>query len=394
MSLRDGGLGRRDLLKAAGAGAFLSACSPSRPPSSPSPAGESATAPVASAPPPAPARRLLILGGTGFAGPPIVTAARARGHTVTLFNRGKSNPGLFPDVETILGDRQTQLDLLKGRDWDAVIDTWAPGPTLVSRAAELLKDHVGHYLFLSTISVYKLGRDPIDETSPVLTLPPGMTVKDIKKIDEKVYGPVKALAEQAAEAILPGRATSVRAGVIAGRGDPTDRFLYWPLRMSQGGEMIAPGSPDDRMTFIDVRDLGEWFVTLVENKTMGVFNAVGPSSPVLGAVLGEIQGAVGPNAKLTWIDQAWLDHAEVGGWGDFPLAVPSSADDAGFGKVSAARAMAKGLKFRPVADTARDALAWFRSQPEARRAQERPGLTPAKEADLLRRWHTARTTPG
>ena len=390
MSLREHrGLGRRDLLRAVGAGAVLSACSPDRPAASPS----SAETPSPALPPPSP-KRILVLGGTGFAGPPIVTAARARGHVLTLFNRGKTNPGLFPDVETILGDRQTQLDLLKGRDWDAVIDTWAPGPTLVSRAAELLKDHVGHYLFLSTISVYKLGKDPIDETSPVLTLPPGMTVKDIKKIDEKVYGPVKALAEQAAETAMPGRATSVRAGVIAGRGDPTDRFLYWPLRMSQGGEMIAPGSPDDRMTFIDVRDLGEWFVTLVENKTTGVYNAVGPSNPGLGAVLAEMQGAVGPNAKLTWIDQAWLDHNEVGGWGDFPLAVPSGADDSGFGKVSAARAMAKGLKFRPVADTARDALAWWNAEPEARRAQERPGLTPAKEADLLRRWHASRATPG
>src|SRR5580693_2491689 len=168
-------LGRRDLLASLGVAAALAACGGG--------ARLDASAPAIPAPQPSPPRgkKILVLGGTGFAGPPIVETARARGHTVTMFNRGKTNPGLFPDVETILGDRVTQLDLLKGRDWDAVIDTWAPGPTLVSRAAELLRDHVAHYLFLSTISVYTLGKEPIDEGSPVLSLPPSVEVKDIKK---------------------------------------------------------------------------------------------------------------------------------------------------------------------------------------------------------------------
>src|SRR5262249_45963850 len=158
-------------------------------------------------------------------------------------------------------------DLLHGRDWDAVVDTWAPGPTLVKRAAELLRDHVGQYVFLSTISVYKLGRDPIDESSPVLTLPPDVTLASIKKIDETNSGPLKALAEQAAEATMPGRATSIRSGLIAGPGDPTDRFTYWPLRMARGGEMITPGSPDDPLQLIDVRDLGAWIITTIEQRT-------------------------------------------------------------------------------------------------------------------------------
>jgi 2'-hydroxyisoflavone reductase len=379
MSLR-----RRDLLKAIGAGAALTACSAPRPPAAPPPPRSS---PAALTPGP---KRILVLGGTGFVGPGIVRTARAHGHAVTLFNRGKTAPGLFSDVETILGDRITQLELLKGRDWDAVVDTWAPGPTLVSRAAELLRDHVGHYVFISTISVYKLGQAPIDEGSPVLQLPPGVALADIKKIDATVYGPLKALAEQAAEAAMPGRTMSVRSGVIAGPGDPTDRFTYWPLRMARGGEMIGPGSRDDRMQLIDVRDLDDWVVRAIEEKTMGVYNTVGPTNPSLGAVLDEVNGAVGGAARLTWLDQAWLDQNHAGGWEDFPLAVPSGNDDSGFAKVSAARAVAKGLRFRPLAETARDALAWWNAQPEARRAQKRPGITPEREAELLRLWH-ART---
>jgi 2'-hydroxyisoflavone reductase len=328
-----------------------------------------------------------VLGGTGFAGPPIVRTAVERGHTVTLFNRGKTNPGLFPDVETILGDRITQLDLLRGRDWDAVVDTWAPGPTLVRRAAEMLRDHVGHYLFVSTISVYKLAKDPIDESSPVLSLPPGVAVADIKKIDETVYGPLKALAEQAAETAMPGRATSVRAGVLAGPGDPTDRFLYWPLRMSRGGEMIAPGSTDDPFQFLDVRDLGDWVMTAIEQHTTGVFNAVGPDLPKFGGVLDTCRKGSGGDARFTWVADDWLDKNQAEGWDSFPLHVPAAADDSGFARVSAAKAIARGLRFRSPADTAKDALAWWATQTDERRAKKRPGISPEREAELLQRWH-------
>lgn len=377
---------RRDFVRGIGA-LSLAACAPTQPPR----ASTATAAPADPQPAPAPpkGKRILVLGGTGFAGPPIVRSALARGHTVTLFNRGKTNPGLFPNVETILGDRQTQLDLLRGRDWDAVVDTWAPGPTLVRRAAELLRDHVGQYVFLSTISVYKLGKDPIDESSPVLSLPPGITLADIKKVDATVYGPVKALAEQAAETAMPGRSTSVRAGVIAGPGDPTDRFAYWPLRMARGGEMIAPGSPDDPMQFIDVRDLGAWIVTTIEQRTTGVFDAVGPDVPRFGAVLDACKTAVGTDVRFTWIPDAWLDENDAGGWGNFPLHVPSAADDSGFGRVSAARAVAHGLRFRSPVETARDALAWYDAQPAERRAQKRPGIDPEREAALLATWHKA-----
>jgi 2'-hydroxyisoflavone reductase len=333
-------------------------------------------------------KRILVLGGTGFAGPPIVREALARGHAVTLFNRGKSHPGLFPDVETILGDRQTQLDLLSGRDWDVVIDTWAPGPTLVRRAAELLRERVGHYIFLSTISVYKLGREALDETSATLPLPPGVEIgKPAASMPVEAYGPLKALAEQAAEAAMPGRSTSVRSGVIAGPGDPTDRFTYWPLRLTQGAEMIAPGPRDNRMQFIDVRDLGASIVTVAEQGHMGVYNAVGPDDATLGAVLDGVRAGVGGAATMTWVDEHWLKAHDAAGWGSFPLVVAGSDDEAGFGHVSAARAIARGLRFRMVADTARDTLAWWNEQPEERRAKKRPGITPEREADLLKRWH-------
>jgi 2'-hydroxyisoflavone reductase len=343
----------------------------------------SAPPPVVAAPPP---KRILVLGGTGFVGPPLVQAALAAGHRVTLFNRGKTNPGLFPDVETILGDRVTELDKLRGRDWDAVVDTWAPGPTLVRRATELLRDHVGQYVFVSTVSVYKLHGDSLDETAPVLELPPGTDLKAIKKIDATNYGALKALAEGAAEEGMPGRATCVRAGLIVGPGDPTDRFLYWPMRMVRGGEMIVPGTPRDPMEFIDVRDLGAWLLGTIERRVVGVYNAVGPSQPMIGPILDEVRMALGSTVRMQWVPEAFLEKNEAGGWGDFPGAAPPESEDSAIARVSAARAVAQGLRFRPVGQTARDSLAWWNAQPEARRAQKRPGLTPEREADLLAKW--------
>lgn len=331
-------------------------------------------------------KRILVLGGTGFVGPPMVNAARALGHTLTLFNRGKTNPGLFPDVETIIGDRRTDIDRLRGREWDAVIDTWVMMPKTVHAAAELLKDHVGQYLFLSTISVYKLGKEPIDESSPVL-MPKTVNATKLEGVED--YGGNKQLAEREAEEQMPGRATNLRAGVIVGPGDPSDRFIYWPLRFLRGGEVLAPGKPDDRLQFIDVRDLAAFIVRCVDERIVGTYNAVGPDDPALANVLGACKRATQSDARITYVDDPFLEANKAGGWDDFPLTVDSDGPEAGFGRVSAKKAIARGLVFRSPVETARDALAWYQAQPDERRAQKRPGITPEREAELLAKWHAA-----
>jgi 2'-hydroxyisoflavone reductase len=374
-------VGRRDFLAAlAGAAA---GCALPRAKSSMTTTTPTTTETTRAAPKP---KRILVLGGTGFVGPAIVNAARARGHTLTLFNRGKTNPTLFADVERILGDRRTDLDRLRGREWDAVIDTWVMLPKSVHAAAELLKDHVGQYLYVSTISVYKLGREPIDESSPVLS---PKTVNPEKLDGVEDYGGNKQLAEHEAEEQMPGRATNLRAGVIVGPNDPSDRFVYWPLRFARGGEVLAPGKPDDRLPFIDVRDLGGFIVRCIDERIVGTYNAVGPDDPSLGHVLDACKRATQSDGRITYVDSAYLKEQKAGGWDDFPLVVNSDDEQAGFGHVSAKKAIARGLVFRSPVESARDALAWYQAQPEERRARPRPGVTPEREAELLAKWHAA-----
>ena len=333
--------------------------------------------------PPTKPLRILVLGGTGFIGPVLVRAARARGHTLTLFNRGKTAPGMFPDIETIIGDRRFDIDKLKGRDWDAVIDTWVMLPKSVRAAAELLKDHVGHYLFVSTISVYKLGKQPLDEQSETLTVTP----EQLEKPDLSGYGGLKALAERAADEVMGGRATSLRAGVIVGAGDPTNRFVYWPRRIERGGDVLVPASPDGRMQFVDVRDLGDFIVRAVERRTFGTFNVVGPDDPTLGHVLDAMNGALGKPARFVYADADWVDAQKAGGWGDFPLVVANESEQSGFGHVSSARAIAAGLRFRPVADTTKYALDWWKTSGKP----DGPGIKPEREAELLAAWKSRAT---
>jgi 2'-hydroxyisoflavone reductase len=362
---------RRDFLAALAAAAAGCAMSQTR---SPAPPEKARVKP----------KRILVLGGTGFVGPPIVKAARAAGHTVTLFNRGKTNPGLFPDCETIIGDRVTDIDRLKGHEWDAVIDTWVMMPKTVHASAELLKDHVGQYLFISTISVYKLGKEPLNESSPVLT-PKTVNATKLEGVED--YGGNKFLAERAAEESMPGRATSLRAGVIVGPGDPSDRFIYWPLRMQRGGEVAAPGTPNDRLQLIDVRDLANFVIRCIDEKIVGTYNCVGPDDPSLGHVLEACKTATKSDARITWLDAKFLEAEKAGGWEDFPLASLSTDDQAGFGHVDASRAIARGLRFRSPVESARDALAWYTAEPDERKQKPRPGLTPEREAELLQKWH-------
>lgn len=333
-------------------------------------------------------KSILILGGTGFIGPHIVSSALERGHTVTLFNRGKTHAALFPNVEKLRGDRDGKLDALKGRKWDAVVDPSGYVPRIVKMSAELLAPNVDHYLFVSTVSVYKQPGSPgMDETAPLATTPEP-TSEDIPKY----YGALKALSEQAAEAAMPGRVTNVRPGLIIGPGDPTGRFTHWPSRCAEGGEVLAPGDGTTPTQYVDGRDLGAWIVHLIEQRTIGTFNALGPEKKVsMNEVLDACNAAGGNKAKLTWVDWKFLEKHEVAPWAEMPMWIPAE-EDPGFGTASNARAVAAGLKFRPVVDTAKDTLAWLENlpadmKPEQRVRAKSSGISREKEAKVLAAWH-------
>lgn len=329
-------------------------------------------------------RKILILGGTGFLGPQLVEAALQRGHTLTLFNRGKTRPGLFPDVEKLRGDRDGKLDALKGRRWDAVIDTSGYVPRIVKMSADLLKDSVDHYLFVSSISVYDEPKAGSGEDAALMTMedPANEEVR-------KHYGALKALSEGAAEASMPGRVTNIRPGLIVGPGDPTDRFTYWPVTIDRAGEqgtpVLAPGDGTDPVQFIDVRDLAAWMIGVVEKKTTGVFNAVGPEGRLaMSGLLDACKQGASSDAELVWVPASFLEKKEVSPWMEMPVWVP--APDNGFSQLSSAKAIAAGLAFRPVLETVEGTLAWWKTLPEERRAKLRAGISPERETELLAAW--------
>lgn len=329
--------------------------------------------------------KVLILGGTGFLGPQTVEPALRRGHTLTLFNRGKTHPGLFPDIEQIHGDRNTDIKLLAGRSWDVVIDNCGYFPRQVREATDVLKDAVKQYVFISSISVYKDNSKPgMDESTPVGRLED----ETIEKITGESYGPLKALCEEAAEKAMPGRVTNIRPGLIVGPGDPSDRFTYWPVRIDRGGEVLAPGAPSDPIQIIDARDLGEWIVKLIEDGTFGVFNAIGPQKELtIGEMLKSCQAASSNKSTLTWADADFLEAQKVEPWSDMPVWVPPKGDMAGFERVSFAKAVAKGLKYRSIDDTVKATLAWFKTEPAERQAKLKAGIKPEREAEVLKAWH-------
>ncbi len=329
--------------------------------------------------------RILILGGTGFLGPHLVESARARGHTLTLFNRGKTHPELFPDLVTLRGDRNGRLDALKGRAWDAVIDTSGYVPRIVKMSAELLVPSVKQYVFISSISVFPDDVKPgADESSPVqqLTEPGSEEVR-------KHYGALKALCEQAAEAAMPGRTTNVRPGLIVGPGDPTDRYTYWPVRIDRGGEALAPGSPDDPVQYVDARDLAAWIVHAIERGTVGVFNATGPERALgMGAMLASCAKAAEKPAPLTWVPEKFLEEHKVSAWDDMPVWTGSSG---GFSRIDCRKAVRSGLRFRSADETARDTLAFWNTLPEERRKKLRAGISPEREQEVLAAWRSRKS---
>ena len=334
--------------------------------------------------------RILILGGTGFTGPYQVRYALSRGHKVTTFNRGKTHPGELPnEVEQLVGDRNGQLDALKGRTWDVAIDNPTTLPAWVRGAAQILKGNVERYVFISTISVYTDTSKGVDETAPLAKYegadPYKETLEAMKASGYKTYGPLKALSEKEAEKWFPGKTLIIRPGLIVGPRDETDRFTYWPVRIDRGGEVLAPGNPGDPVQFIDARDLAEWTIRMAENRHTGIYNATGPSKPLgIGELFDEIKGALNSNAGFTWVPANFLAQQKVEAWSDMPV---WAGDELGLARTKINRALAKGLTFRPLAETARDTLAWFKSQPQDRQSKLRAGLTPEREAEVLAAWH-------
>jgi 2'-hydroxyisoflavone reductase len=333
--------------------------------------------------------RLLVLGGTKFLGRATVESALEHGHEVTLFNRGETNPELFPQAEKLRGDRDGDLSALEGRDWDAVIDPSGFVPRVVGASTELLRGSVGHYVFVSSISVYdELGQPWFDETGRTVTLDDPTTEDYLTIGPVNTYGGLKALCEEVVRDAFPDGHAVVRAGLIVGPNDPTGRFTYWPLRMAGGGAVLAPGDPTRQVQFVDVRDLADWMVRVAENRTTGSFNATGPDPAVtMGEVLQTCDEVAGADARLVWIDEAFLLSQEVGPWMELPLWVTEA--DTWFLQADVSRAVAAGLRFRLLEETVRDTLAWAR---QAGAGLVTPGqvgtagLDPQREAELLEAW--------
>lgn len=338
--------------------------------------------------------KLLVLGGTGFLGPHFVERAHARGHTLTLFNRGRSNPTRFDGtplagIEQLRGDRKDDLAALEGdRRWDAVLDTSAYFPADVARSAGLLAGRVGHYQIISSISVYARNDIANDEDSPLATL----TDPETRTITGETYGGLKAACERAAQDALPGKTSVVRPGLIVGPGDPTDRFTWWPARADRGGEIAAPGTPQDPTQCIDVRDLAAFLLHLIERDATGVFNADAAPGTTMGGLLDscvrQAKAAGGaPDARLTWLPADFLETQDVKAWSDMPVWIAPVGEYAGFGRTRVDRALAAGLAHRPIHDTVRDTLTWWRAEAAERRAAPKLGLSPEREASLLAAWH-------
>jgi 2'-hydroxyisoflavone reductase len=334
--------------------------------------------------------RVLILGGTGFIGPHFVDALTAGGHKITLFNRGKRDPEAKPGVEQLLGDRNGQIEALGGRDWDVVIDNSGYTPKQVKATADLLEDRVQQYIFISSIAVYADFKIPnVDEDYKLAEL----KGTDLDTVNGESYGPLKVLAEKVVEETYGKRATIIRPTYIAGPGDVTDRFTYWPFRVSKGGEMLAPGAPADPFQFIDVRDLADFIRVCTEKHVAGRYNLCNPQHTItMGGLLDLSKKVTGADTKLTWASAEFLTANEIIGEkakGNFmPIWQPPVGDEAGLLLVSPARAVKKGLKFRSVETTIRDTLAWQKGRPEDKQ-KLRAGLSPEQEAELLAKLHAA-----
>jgi 2'-hydroxyisoflavone reductase len=331
---------------------------------------------------------ILILGGTGFLGPAVIDAAQARGHKVTIFNRGRREKyvGTRDNIEKLYGNRDPEkhadeeknegpkgLEELKGKKFDAVVDTSGYVPRIVKASAELLAPNVGQYLFISTLSVYAKNDAKNADESDAVGVMTDPTVEEMGSSFEN-YGPLKALCEQAAEAAMPGKVSNIRPGFIVGPGDTTDRFTYWPVRVSRGGEVLVPGTAEDAVQIIDVRDLAEFAVHCLETKAVGVMNACGPkdamtNGQVLSACVSASAGVRKEKAvtdpTLTYVPYEWLGANGIPP-GALPILLPPDGETAGFHTRSNAKAVKAGLKFRTIEDTCGALIAWWPKAVELR----------------------------
>jgi 2'-hydroxyisoflavone reductase len=365
---------RRQFIKAAVLGGVAAATYPAAASGeAPAPDGEGAKA-----------LDILVLGGTGFIGPHMVREALRRGHRVTLFNRGRTNNALFPDVETIKGDRNGGLEGLRARRWDAVIDNSGYVPRHVRDSARLLAGSTGYYLFISSVSVYADFSRPIDESSPVQTL----ADESIEEVTGSTYGPLKALCERwGRDAFGADRYAVLRPTYICGPGDHTDRFTYWPVRTLRGGEMLWPGRPSAPLQIIDVRDLASFTVDSVEQRLAGTYNMVTPEGEyTMGGLLADSQAVSGATVEPVWVSEAFIREQNAGANGALPMWHPREDGMAEGLYVSGAAARAAGLHNRPVRETIRDLLAWWKTLPPSRTEKPRAGLSAEREAELLAAW--------
>jgi 2'-hydroxyisoflavone reductase len=346
---------------------------------------------------------ILILGGTGFTGPEQVDYALARGHRVTLFNRGKTRPGLFKGkvAEELIGDLNSDTSALKGKSFDVVIDNPTTLPLWVKNAAQYLNRNTKHYMFISTTSVYRDQSEiGINENSPTVPMPDGLDPYQPDQRNERQlaassnpanYGAFKARAEVEVQNQYPGINTIIRPSLIVGPLDRTDRFTYWPARIDQGGEVLAPDKPEDPCQFIDSRDLAEWTIRMAEAREFGTYNAIGPDKPLtIGEMLYGIKAVTTAGAQFTWVPWEFLQAQGIRPWTQMTVWMPPYGRTAGFQRRSAVKAIAKGLTFRPLAVTAKDTLDWHRTRPAEEQAATLEGringLSMKREAEVLAAW--------
>jgi 2'-hydroxyisoflavone reductase len=346
---------------------------------------------------------ILILGGTGFTGPEQVNYALSRGHHVTLFNRNRTRPDMFKGkVDQLIGDLNNDTSALEGKKFDVVIDNPTTAPAWVRNVAKYMKGNTGHYIFISTISVYPDNATPnADETAATTPMPDGLDPYTLERQNwGRYYGALKSRSEKDVQEDYPGIFTIIRPGLIVGRYDPSDRFTYWPVRVAKGGEVLAPGKPNDVTQFIDARDLAEWTIRMAEKGPKdggGIYNATGPRTPMpMGEFLTHCKDVTHSDARFTWVPWSFLQEQKVRAWRDMPIVVPPDGEAAGFSRRNIDRALAKGLTFRPVDDTISAALQWNQERsPEARAKLDSgavAGISAQREADVLAAWHSKEKT--